>query len=326
MKFAPSVVEKFKHSTFIHRLLVERRVQMDNTEFVDWNSCWVKGLYSGGLRRIPAQAATPLLFGQAVHTGLKALVLRQPLEEALELAHTDATLSQLDTCCDPRRNTQMLRQMLVGYDQHVKIMPAERLVPVELNGIPVVEQTFSFPLGTIHFAAGELLAEPVDIEVWWSGIMDVLIHYAGEIYVCDHKTTSVMGEKFVDDKLRSSQMLGYTHIGRLFAEKLGKPVRGVLINALAMRSSGFEFKHFAIPMAQWKIEEWHAETMLAVKNLIRNAVEFLNSGQAAPIREHCVTKYGKCKFFDLCESQPLLRERQLYDENLFKENPWHPIE
>jgi hypothetical protein len=326
MKFTTRIVDLLAASTFINRLKVERRVQMDNTEFIDWNSCWVKGMYSGGLRRIPTSGAAPLLFGQAVHTGLKWHLLKKDMPFVLESALADATMSQLNMLCDPRRNTDKLHELLVSYDQHVKIVPSERLVPVELNGEPIVEQTFSFPLGTIHFKAGELLDEPCDIEVWWSGIIDALIHYCNELWVCDHKTTTVMGEKFADDKLRSSQMLGYTHIGRLFEQRLGKQVRGVLINALALRQNDFEFRHFAIPMAQWKIDEWHSETMIAVKNIIRNTVEFLSSGEAAPIREHCVTKYGKCKFFDLCESVPQVRERQLFDENLFKENPWHPIE
>jgi hypothetical protein len=79
-------------------------------------------------------------------------------------------------------------------------------------------------------------------------------------------------------------------------------------------------------MADWKIKEWHQETMFAVRNLILNALTFLSTGEAVPVREHCVTKYGKCKFFDLCENVPLVRERMIFDENLFKENPWHPIE
>jgi hypothetical protein len=324
MRFSPLVVDTVKASTFVNRLKVDKKIMMDNSTFIEWNGCFVKGLYVDGLRRIPAYGVAPLIFGQAVHTGMKALVCGEPLENAIALAMLDAQRDNLDDLCDPRRNTRSLRDMLTGYDAHVKIMPNERLVPVELDGVKIVEKEFSFPIGTIRFPAGVLFPEATEVEVWWNGIMDMLIYYQNEIWVCDHKTTSVMGEKFADDKLRSSQMLGYTHIGRLFEERLGKKVRGVLINALALRAGGFEFRHFPLPMADWKIQEWHTETLQSIYQLVRNLVDFLGTGEAVPIREHCVTKYGKCKYFDLCENVPSVRERMIFDDGLFKENVWAP--
>jgi len=326
MHFSTDLLDIFKVSAFINRLKLERRVQMDNTEFLDWNGCFVKGMISGGLRKISNKGMSPLLFGQAVHTGMKHLVLGDGLEMACERAIFDARESKLDMLLDPRRNTDSLIRLLTSYNAHVNTVYAEKLVPVELNGKKIVEETFSFPIGTIEFKAGELFPEAVKIDVWWSGILDLLTYLRNEIWVCDHKTTSVMGDKFVDDKVRSSQMLGYTYVGRLFQEQFTKPVRGVVINALALRSTGFEFKHFPIPMANWKIEEWQNETLFAIRNIIRQAVEFISTGEAVPIREHCVTKYGQCKFFDLCEAPPMVRDRMLDDENLYVTNSWHPIE
>lgn len=326
MKFSSTIVDLVQASAVMSRLKAEHRIQMDNTEFVDWNGCFVKGLYSGGLRKIPAYGVAPLIFGAAVHTGLKHLMLGDSVETVHETSQADATVNNLDTLLDPRRNSNTLRLLLDSYIAHINIMTDERLVPVEINGTRVVEQTFSFPIGTLHFKAGELLLEEVDITVWWSGILDLLSYYRNEIWVVDHKTTSVMGEKFVDDKLRSSQMLGYTYIGRLFEKQLSKPIRGVLINALALRKNDFEFKLFPLPMAQWKIDEWQHETLHAIRSLILDLVDFLSTGEAVPIREHCVTKYGKCKYFDLCENVPMVRERMLQDENFFTDNKWHPIE
>lgn len=326
MKFSPTLVDLVNASAIVNRLKVEHRIQMDNTTFVDWNGCFVKGLYTDGLRKVPAGGVAPLVFGQAVHTGMKALMLGEPLEAALEKAQADATVNNLDMLLDSRRNSSSLSLLLNSYVEHTNIMTDEWLVPVELNGKKIVEETFSFPIGKLHFKAGELLDEACEIEVWWSGILDALVYYRNEIWVCDHKTTSVMGDKFVDDKLRSSQMLGYTMIGRLMEKFLSKPVRGVLINALALRKNDFEFKLFPLPMAEWKIQEWQSETLLAMRNLVLNLVGFLSTGEAAPIREHCVTKYGKCKFFDLCENVPLVRDRMILDENLFSDNKWHPIE
>lgn len=326
MHFSTDLVNVLKVSAFINRLKLEHRVQMDNTEFTDWNGCFVKGLYSGGFRKIPTGGVSPLLFGQAVHTGMKHIVLGDGIETALERALHDAKESQLDLLLDSRRNTDTLVSLLTSYNAHINTVYSEKLVPVELNGKKIVEETFSFPIGAVEFKAGELFAEAVKIDIWWSGILDLLTYLRNEIWVCDHKTTTVMGDKFVDDKVRSSQMLGYTYVGRLFQDKVTKPIRGVVINALALRSGGFEFKHFPIPMATWKIDEWQNETLFAMRDLIRRAVEFLTTGEAVPIREHCVTKYGQCKFFSLCEAPPMVRDRMLFDENLFSDNKWHPIE
>lgn len=326
MKFSTTLVDLMAASDFVNRLKLDHKVVMDNTEFTDWNSCFVKGLYSGGWRRVPVRGMAPLLFGQAVHTGMAALLRKQGLKTALELSALDARKTNLDSLLDPRRNSNTLAELLTAYAAHTDIVPSERIVPLELDGTPVVEQSFSFPLGVLTFEAGQLFAERVEIAINWSGILDCLAYYGNEIWVVDHKTTSVMGEKFSDDKLRSSQMLGYTYAARLFQDKLSRPIRGVLINALALRKNDFEFKQFPLPMAAWKIDEWQTETLLAVRNIIRSTVEFLTTGEAVPIREHCVTKYGKCKFFDLCENVPVVRDRMLFDENWFAKNLWNPLE
>lgn len=326
MKFSTNLVDLLAASDFVGRLKNDSKVVMDNTEFTDWNSCFVKGLYSGGWRRVPVRGMAPLLFGQAVHTGMAALLRKQGLKAALELSALDCKKTNLDSLLDPRRNSSTLAELLTAYAAHIDIVPSERIVPLELDGTLVVEQSFSFPLGDITFEAGELFAERVTINVYWSGILDCLAYYQNEIWVVDHKTTSVMGDKFSDDKLRSSQMLGYVRSARLFQDRLSRPIRGVLINALALRKNDFEFKHFPLPMAEWKIDEWHSETLLAVRNIIKSTVEFLTTGEAVPIREHCVTKYGKCKFFDMCESVPVVRERMLFDESWFTKNLWNPLE
>ncbi len=311
-------------SDFIRKLKHEKVINMDNTEFTNWNPCLVKGIYFGGLRKISATSVTPLLFGQAVHIGLAKLLLDMPLKTALEAADLDAVKSNLDSFLDPKRNRNTLDMILTSYDSHIKIMPNEKLVPIELNGIKIVEQSFCVPLGVIHFAANELFAEACDIQVNWTGVIDALCYFGNEIWIVDHKTTSIMGEKFIDDKVRSSQMLGYTHVARLLAEKLGKSVEGVIINALAHRSSGFEFQQFKIPMSEWKIKEWHSETLLAISNIIKATMAFLVSGEAAPNREACVTKYGKCAYFNVCEAVPIVRDRLLQDTSFFSDNTWNP--
>jgi len=136
-----------------------------------------------------------------------------------------------------------------------------------------------------------------------------------------------MGERFLDDKLRSSQMLGYTYAAKYLSEHLfgGLPVYGVRINALAMRSSGYEFKQFDIPYPDWKLAEWQTATIAAIRSLVLQLDAFLASGVALPTREHCVTKYGKCPYFDVCDSVPMMRDRMIFDDSYFFVSDWSPL-
>ncbi len=326
MNFPPETLVALQQSTIIRELLENHTITLDNTEFTTWNACFVKGLYWGGLRRVSVSGQTPLIFGSCVHTGLKLLLTGSSLKDATAAALAEASRDSLDSYLDAKRNTTVLVDILDSYHSHVKILPSERLLPVQLDGKLVVEQNFNIPLGDLHFAAGDLwFQEPTTIKVNWTGIIDLLIAVDNKIWIVDHKTTSVMGDKFADDKQRSSQMLGYTHVARLIAERLGMPIAGVVINALAMRSAGFEFKQFKLPMASWRTTEWHTETLAAVAQLIRQLYDFIATQIAVPNRESCVTKYGKCPYFDLCEMVPSSRHSFIANDAFFKSNVWNPV-
>jgi len=136
-----------------------------------------------------------------------------------------------------------------------------------------------------------------------------------------------MGDKFVDDKLRSSQMLGYTYAARYLSETSfdNLPVYGARINALATRTGGYEFKIFDIPIANWKVDEWKAGVLLGMSQYIASIHTFLQTGEVSPTRDHCVTKYGRCAYFDACECMPQMRDRMIFDDEIFAVSNWSPL-
>lgn len=318
MIFTPEIINLVKASEFVRRVKEEGRVVLDNTEFSNWNSCFVKGLWNGACRKVSATGQTPLLFGQAVHTGLEALMRGASLSDALEAARADAIESRLDSYIDPKRNTQNLELLLTSYVQHTNIINGEKIIPFEVEGTPLVEMPFSVPLG-------EVIHDDKKIQVIWSGKIDVIgtTRELSGLWVFDHKTTSVMGEKFADGYLRSSQMLGYARATQMIVANKDLKIEGVVINALASRSKGYEFKQFQIPFSKWKLEEWHTETLHAVRELLSSLDNFISFGEAAPNREQCVSKYGRCSYFDLCEAPPNIRFRTLNDESFFIDNKWN---
>lgn len=302
-------------------------ITIDNSEYSTWSSCFPMGLYNGALKRVGARSRAPLAFGGAVHAGLDTYFKGLPgwRQAALE----DAEKTQLDSLGDPKRNTDKLINLLECYFLDYERKPAMQFKILELAGVKQVEQSFVVPLGIIQLSREEALRLgcPETITVMWSGKIDLITLYEVGIAPADHKTTTVMGDKFIDDKIRSNQMLGYTYAGKYLSEHLfgNLPVFGCRINALAMRSAGYEFKQFDIPYPDWKVAEWQEETLGAIKTLVGHLSTFITTKVANPTREHCVTKYGKCPYFDVCDSLPQMRDRMIFDDNYYFISDWSPL-
>jgi hypothetical protein len=306
---------------------------VDNSEFSTWDSCAAMGLYYGGLRRVATSKRTPLTFGGAVHVGLDHWLNHHGREDpislskkALALALADAAANELDAAGDPKRNSDRLDQLLSAYFLQYDLSPSLRFKVLEHQGKRMVEQSFTVPLGAVTVSTKNFGA--FTIQIIWAGKIDVIEKFNAALAVVDHKTTTVMGDRFTDDKERSSQMVGYTYAGRYLSKLLfdNQPVFGARINALAMRSTGFEFQVFDIPIADWKVAEWQMETLQKVERVILDLDNFISTGVALPTREHCCTKYGRCQYFDLCNTHPSMRDRMLFDDNYFFISEWSPLD
>lgn len=285
------------------------------------------GLYAGALKRMGARSRSPLAFGGAVHAGLD--VFFKGLPGWREAALLDAERTQLDSLGDPKRTSDKVINLLESYLLEYSRKPDMQFKILELGGVKQVEQSFVVPLGSFEadWPQRNDFILPKTIQILWSGKIDLLTLYESGIAPADHKTTTVMGEKFVDDKIRANQMLGYTYSSKYLSEHLfgNLPVFGCRINALAIRSAGYEFKQFDIAYPDWKVAEWQQETILAIKSLVRQLDAFLATSQAVPTREHCVTKYGKCAYFDVCDSVPQMRDRMIFDDSYYFVSDWSPL-
>lgn len=331
MKLSPQILAGLENSNFVKQL-TGGVLAIDNSEYSTWDSCFTQGLFNGGLRRVNARSRAPLAFGGAVHAGLDTFFKlygtieeNELVEKVYASALADAAVTGLDGLGDPKRNTTRLIDLLSSYMLEYSRVKSMRFDILTLDGKPCVEQSFSVPLGNVDIITstwGELA-----IELLWTGKMDLLTNYDNAICTVDHKTTSIMGEKFVDDKMRGNQFLGYTYATRYLAREIfgNRPVFGARVNALASRSSGFEFKLFDLPYPDWKIAEWQDETIASLRKLVLELDHTLVTGQSAPTREHCVTKYGKCQYFDVCDLPPSMKDRMLFDDSYFFVSNWSPL-
>lgn len=316
MQFTDQFRSAVAESTFVKNL-AEGFVEMDNSEFTQWDGCFVQGLYAGALKRQPTGSRAPLAFGDIIHTGLEAYFRGEDWRTGVR---ERLAKNNLESLGDPRRSVAKAFDLLESFFLEYERKASMRFDIITLGDKPAVELPFAVPLG-------EFLHKGRRIRIIWTGKIDLLTEYSSMIAPIDHKTTTVMGEKFVDDKVRSSQMLGYTYASRFLLRELmpDKKVFGVRINALALRSQGFEFRQFDIPYAEWKIAEWQRETILKIKLLAERVELFLETSIGLPTREHCVTKYGRCPFFDVCDALPVMRDRMFFDETFYFKSEWSPL-
>lgn len=332
-------------SEFFRRLTKDREIRIDNSMFTNWDSCFVKGLLSDPLKKQLARSMDALVFGGAVHAGLDSFYRGGSVKEQIESALEQVEESGQQLSSEHPRTEENLRNLFVQH--HVEQEQLADIVPISIDGEPVIEKSFSMPLGTIEISTDDAMKvyfdtdeDSVEIAVYWEGRIDMLATFRDNLWLVDHKTTTVMGEKFVDDKLRSSQFLGYYWAGcKLLKEAEGPlttstekefystdtKIEGVLVNAIALRKKGFEFKRFEIPFSPWKVEEWVTETLSSLSATVYHLFNYLENGEAVPTREHCVTKYGRCPFFDFCEAHPNMRTRMLDTAGLFQDSSWSPL-
>src|SRR5690606_3812538 len=324
MQYTPTFVGRVKSSDFVKRIVEDNVIVIDNSEYIQWDGCFAAGLYNGALKRVGTRSRAPLAFGSSLHVGLENYFKGNA--DYRDSALAEAAITHLDDLGDPRRNTTKLLALLDSYTLEYERNRMMQFEILSFDGTPGIEQSFSVPLGTVTIPDTKNLGPARTVDVIWLGKIDLVTKYEGAITPVDHKSTTVMGEKFIDDKVRSSQMLGYTFATRSMKHLFGNlPVYGVRINALAMRSTGFEFKLFDIPFPDWKVAEWQKETLRAIENLVLNLDRFLFDGIVSPTREHCVTKYGKCASFDVCDSVPAMPDRMIFDENYFYVSTWSPL-
>lgn len=319
MILSPPTIEAVKASAFYQTLSNERVFATDNSSFSN-SGCPIKWVYGSVLKRTSSRGKSPLVFGAAFHTGLEHFHKGFSREASLKVAVEQATKEGLDGIQDEKRSVATLAQILPAYFQDYD-MRGEKFDVVEdpFTHEKLVEKSFSLPLG-------EFMVNDRVHTVVWQGKIDLIARYRGGLWVVDHKTTSIMGEKFTDDKVRSSQVLGYIWAAQQMTKFLGEPIRGVLINTVCLRKAGYDFQVFELPIPQWQVVEWAEETVNQARVNTEMLQQAVTDGLLLPNREQCVTKYGKCPFFDVCQMHPTVKDRVLFDPAIFVESKWSPLD
>lgn len=165
----------------------------------------------------------------------------------------------------------------------------------------------------------------------WAGKLDRVIEINGLYYIEDHKTTSRLDKHFFEDFELSSQMLGYTYLGKALLPSM--PLIGVRINVAHVLTAKTEFHRQLVQFSPPKLKRWTEQTNIWMERLAADyrlaEAEGYPTVPERAFPQHfglngCSRKYGKCGYFGVCSSAPKLQAGIL--ERDYEIKPWNPLE
>jgi len=268
--------------------------------------------YTYNHNRVQAHGGAGMNFGSCIH---RALETKYRLGE--DYPHLDAEVQQAfvdeynkhEFAPDEYRSVQYGLDLLRQYDS---TYPLETWDVIKVDDKPLVETPFYVFLGTV-----------LGHDVFYKGVIDLIVRDEGVVKIVDHKTTSMMGSGYFDEYILSAQMIGYCYsVGKLLKLECNK----VLINAICTRKptktgKGIEFNRDTKTYTPDELHEWEFNTLKEAELILQAKSE----GLYVQHKRNCVGKFGKCSFFDVC-SVPAPSREYVLQSNLYKAKDITPFE
>lgn len=315
--------------------LVNGAFIIDTTTLEYYTTCRRAYEYYALEKRRSASNKWALSFGLAFHHAMQAKY-DQDADVDAQLSVVREFFNENPPPPDDHRDTTYMTELLMGYDLFYTDEPftvvasdtGQRMVEVPFclplknaDGTPftVFLEKFTPGLGGAVEGSQLLLQE---VPVFYSGRIDMLTLWDGLLYPLDHKTTSIMGDKYFDEFQNSQQPIGYSWAVR---EITGKAPGGYVINAVATRrltksGAGIEYRRQKYFLEPERIDEWLENTRYIIQDIVAD----YHRGYFPMETKWCVAKYGKCPYFDVCVL-PAPARPMLLASNLYETNDWSPL-
>lgn len=345
---------------------------LDNTSLEKWKRCPTAAYHYLVLRREAHAKNAALTFGGALHEGLDLFHTREFNQAQTELGRCDMRrecdpvsqdhairnyFAANPTPPDDYRTVENALRVMAAYRQQVEFDPTYRWSILADDSGPLIERAFEIPLGVIELDAwinpcGGLCAgapevdwEPLETEaglyvhsvhVAWSGRIDVVATANGKNRICDHKTSSIDGDQFVQSFQLASQTIGYVWAGRQLWPDLN--IDGFCLNAIRFKKPNvgqvdlcargarggeppLKFYRAFFDYSPARIEEWKEDTLTDIEDFLHCLVR----GRFQHNDRHCFDKYGQCPYFMICSLyNPDVRHRMIMSE-AYREVTWNPV-
>lgn len=310
-------------------------MKIDNFALTMHQSCPLKFWYrmenGWQLRR----RSGALGFGAAFHAGIgewykhEHLTNKERLELAVQAIHEGWDHSV------PIDDYRTLIKCVTTFEEYTRFYPQETFTVVGAPERPIVEQTFTLPLGTylpcrlswikqddpddnrMDAYTRRQCNEPHDIfvarcrcgrkkePIEYGGIFDGLVEFGNKVYVFEHKTTSQLGSYYFTQFKPNNQVTGYIWAA---GQLSGMDVAGAMINAIGVYKVGkTKFERQVTTRDKLDIAEW-------VRNVTASCEEIAAHRLTGiwPMRTISCTQYGLCEFHQVDTlSDPHWRQKRL---------------
>lgn len=326
---------------------------IDGCLFID-NSGWMESIttcprsleYKQLYKRIPASESAALNFGSAIHLALEHRYrnyLAQPVGDQFYNEIADLFNSFFESHPPQQEDYRNMNWAMEVVKRYMNRYSTEQFsLLVDKDNKPIVELAFALPLFSYFPKTDSAVYKQTNgncVPVFYTGKIDLPIELDNQIFVCDHKTTSILGDGFWSAMKRSSQFRGYAWA---MQELTGKKVSGFMVNAIRVKQPPEWVTNPMVkargkvqtPEAWWQeslqreryhlnpgeLDEWKANTIANVEEMFWH----YERGYFPMRTTYCVSKYGRCPYFDVCSLQPHDRGAYL-SSGLFQENSWSPL-
>lgn len=312
---------------------------IDNSSLEGFVECARLAEYSIIRNRTPAGTNIALKFGGALHKALE-VHLAYGRSPATRQREREVLIKEFSGIGTPPGDHRTLDTALNVMEKYHAAYPADMFRVLEINDKPFVEQSFSEELMSIDINATITTygprGEPIPLFVRklfivWTGRIDVAVISDDQIWVMDHKTSSMGGETFFKDFQLSQPQMGYVWalrriLGRTYGPETAAKVRGMILNALLIRKPTKTGKHIEFQRQRFLYSHEHLdEWLLDITTIIRNFLGLWMHDYFPKETKWCAGKYGMCKFHDTCLlPKQSDRLKDLYGSR-YTANTWSPL-
>lgn len=219
-----------------------------------------------------------------------------------------------------------LYALVIGYCDKFKDDPAKTYIMQD--GQAAVEVSFRFELdwGPRDVVVDEIPTDRGSIDIvsqqpyLLCGHLDRIVEFNDGLFFMDHKTTTTTpGSYYFDQFHPNNQMTLYTLASQIILES---PIRGGIITAAQLMADGPRFVRGFTYRTPDQINEWLGD----LKFLLAQAEDYAAEGYW-PQNDTACDKFGGCRYRDICQKSPGVRESFLKSnfDQLEESEKWNPL-
>ncbi len=318
-------------------------MDMDWTTLSNYLECPQKGEYNAVWSRNDGGSAA-LTYGRAIHKGLESYYHAHHLGQRMDWQSVIPIIEHEFEMC-PINNTEWRTpekclDSLIAYEAKYANEPYT-VFTHESSG-PFIEKPFSFTVcelelnAMVPYASAQIVRDDYlnhgslyvrKVYLNWTGVLDLALSALDdELWLMDHKTTSIVGPAYFESFRLSGQFIGYD---ASFKHLTGLSPRGLIGNFVIGRKPSLKGKGKPLQLERqhytyeaWQTEKW----FLNLKHWSEKFLGDLVSGYFGENPYACNGKFGLCRYFSVCQANPQDGSRHaVLHSDQFVNNVWNPL-